>query len=209
MTGGTLVWFRRDLRIDDNAALGRALAAAQRVYCVFVFDSEILDALESRADRRVAFIWDSVRELRKALQGQGGDLIVLQGRAHEAVPRLAATLGVNEVVAAEDYEPAARTRDASVRACLEGHGIGFRTLKDLAVFAKGELLTRAGRPFTVFTPYKKAWLSLVSEAELAPQLSREHLQHLVQPPMATRLPDLRELGFESVDLAAAGIKPGE
>ena len=102
-----LVWFRRDLRLDDNAALGRALAGAQRVFCAFVFDSEILDALESRADRRVDFIWQSVRELRETLRGQGGDLVVLHGRAREEVPRLAAALGVDEVVAAEDYEPAA------------------------------------------------------------------------------------------------------
>ena len=207
--GGALAWFRRDLRIDDNAALGRALATAQRVHCVFVFDTEILDALDSRADRRVAFIWHSVRELREALQGQGGDLIVLHGRASEEVPRLAAALGVDEVVAAEDYEPAACARDALVRTRLEERSIGFRTLKDQAVFAKGELLTRAGRPFTVFTPYKKAWLRLVSEAELAPRLSRDHLKHLVRPPMATRLPGLRELGFEPADLAAAGIRTGE
>lgn len=205
----SLVWFRRDLRIDDNAALGRALATAQRVHCVFVFDTEILDALNSRADRRVAFIWHSVRELREALQGQGGDLIVLHGRAREEVPRLAAALGVDEVVAAEDYEPGACARDAAVRARLEEHGIGLRTLKDQAVFAKGELLTRAGRPYTVFTPYKKAWLKLVGEAELASRLSRGHLKHLVQPPMATRLPALRDLGFEPSDLAAADIRPGE
>ena len=76
-----LVWFRRDLRLDDNAALGRALANAGRVFCTFVFDTEILDALESRADRRVYFIWHSVCELRESLRGQGGDLIVLHGRA--------------------------------------------------------------------------------------------------------------------------------
>jgi deoxyribodipyrimidine photo-lyase len=79
--GRALAWFRRDLRLDDNAALGRALAQAERVFCCFVFDTGILDALESRADRRVDFIWQSVRELRENLRGQGGDLIVLHGCA--------------------------------------------------------------------------------------------------------------------------------
>ncbi len=204
-----LVWFRRDLRLDDNAALGRALAQAERVFCCFVFDTEILDALESRADRRVDFIWQSVRELRENLRGQGGVLIVLHGRAREEVPCLAAALGVDEVVAAEDYEPAAVARDAEVADRLLADGIGFTSVKDTVVFAGSELLTQAGRPFTVFTPYKNAWLKLVSEAEFAPRLAREDLKHLAPPPMATRLPELRELGFTPTDLASAGLRPGE
>jgi deoxyribodipyrimidine photo-lyase len=206
---GALAWFRRDLRLDDNAVLGRALAQAERVFCCFVFDTEILAALESRTDRRVDFIWQSVRALRENLRGQGGDLIVLHGRAREEVPRLAASLGVDEVVAAEDYEPAAVARDSEVADRLRADGIGFTVVKDTAVFAKGELLTQAGRPFTVFTPYKNAWLKLVSEAELAPRLAQEDLKHLAPPPMETRLPELRELGFEAADLASAGLRPGE
>lgn len=206
---GALVWFRRDLRLDDNAALGRALSTAQRVFCTFVFDTEILDALESRADRRVDFIRQSVRELRENLRGQGGDLIVLHGRAREEVPCLAAALGVDEVVAAADCEPAAVARDAEVADRLRADGIGFITVKDTVVFAGSELLTQAGRPFTVFTPYRNAWLKLVSEAELAPRLAQEDLKHLAPPPMATRLPELRELGFTPTDLASAGLRPGE
>lgn len=204
-----LVWLRRDLRLDDNAALGRALGASGQVFCAFAFDTEILDALESRADRRVDFIWQSVSELRETLRGQGGDLIVLHGRAREEMPRLAVSLGVDEVVAAEDYEPAAVARDREVADRLRADGIGFTTVKDTVVFAGSELLTQAGRPFTVFTPYRNAWLKLVSEAELAPRLVREDLKHLAPPPVATRLPELRELGFESTDLASAGLRPGE
>jgi deoxyribodipyrimidine photo-lyase len=204
-----LVWFRRDLRLDDNAALGRALAQAERVFCCFVFDTEILDALESRADRRVDFIWRSLRELRERLQEAGGDLIVLHGRAREEVPRLAAALGVDAVVAAEDYEPAAVARDAEVAERLRASGIGFTAVKDTVVFAKGELLTQGGRPFTVFTPYKNAWLKLVGEAELAPRSDAALLGRLARPQMQTRLPELRELDFAPTDLAAAGISPGE
>lgn len=204
-----LAWFRRDLRLDDNAALGRALAQAERVFCCFVFDTEILDALESRADRRVDFIWRSVRELRERLQESGGDLIVLHGRAREEVPRLAAALGVDEVAAAEDYEPAAVARDAEVAERLRASGIGLALVKDTVVFAKGELLTQGGRPFTVFTPYRNAWLKLVGEAELAPRLDKADLKRLSRPPRATRLPELGDLGFAPTDLAASGIRPGE
>jgi deoxyribodipyrimidine photo-lyase len=209
MSNAALAWLRRDLRLDDNAALGRALARSKQVFCVFVFDTEILDALESRADRRVDFIWRSLGELRERLREAGGDLIVLHGRAREELPHLAVALGVDEVVAAEDYEPAALARDAEVAERLRASGIGFTAVKDTVVFAKGELLTQAGRPFTVFTPYRNAWLKLAGEAELAPRLDAALLGRLARPPMATRLPELRELGFAETDLAAAGIRPGE
>ena len=203
-----LVWLRRDLRVDDNAALGHALARHGRVFCAFVFDTEILDALKSRADRRVDFIWRSVRELRENLRAAGGELIVLHGRAREELPRLATALDVGEVVAAEDYEPAARARDAEVAQRLRPTGIGLTLVKDTVVFAKDELLTQGGRPFTVFTPYKNAWLKLVGEAELAPRLAEGTLRHLAPPPLATRLPELEELGFAPTDLEAVGIRPG-
>ncbi|MDT3735747.1 MAG: deoxyribodipyrimidine photo-lyase [Denitratisoma sp.] len=206
--GGALAWLRRDLRLDDNAALGHALEKHERVFCAFVFDTEILDPLASRTDRRVDFIWNSVRELRERLREAGGDLIVLHGRARDVLPRLAADLGVGEVVAAEDYEPAA-VRDDEVAERLRASGIGFTAVKDTVVFAGSELLTQGGRPFTVFTPYKNAWLKLVGEAELAPRLDEANLKRLARPPHETHLPELNELGFAPTDLAASGIRPGE
>ena len=89
-----LMWFRRDLRVADNAALYAALKAARRVYCAFVYDTEILDVLPSRADRRVEFIAQSVHELGRELAARGGQLIVLHGSARAEIPRLAARLGV-------------------------------------------------------------------------------------------------------------------
>ena len=70
-----LVWFRRDLRSPDHAALHAALRAHGAVHCTFVFDTEILDALPTRSDRRVEFIWESVRELKAALEARGGGLL--------------------------------------------------------------------------------------------------------------------------------------
>jgi deoxyribodipyrimidine photo-lyase len=102
-----LVWFRRDLRDYDHAALYHALKSHPQVFCAFCFDTEILDALPSRSDRRVEFIWHSVQELDAALRGRGGGLIVLHGRAREEIPRLAVRLGVRAVYANGDYEPAA------------------------------------------------------------------------------------------------------
>ena len=92
-----LMWFRRDLRCFDNAALHAALIHAERVHCVFVFDREILDLLADKADRRVEFIWESIVELRVALEAFGGSLHVLYDTASIAIPRLAAALDVDAV----------------------------------------------------------------------------------------------------------------
>jgi deoxyribodipyrimidine photo-lyase len=154
-----LVWFRRDLRSHDHAALYHALTQARRVHCVFVFDTEILDGLTDRADRRVEFIWHSVTELRKALTEMGGGLHVLHGRARELVPELARALGAQALYLNGDYEPQAVARDAEVGRRLAADGRALHAFKDQVIFEKDEVLTREGRPFTVFTPYKRAWLA--------------------------------------------------
>ena len=86
-TPPTLVWFRRDLRDDDHAALSAALRTGGTVYCAFVFDTDILDALPSRRDRRVHFIHGSLQALDAALRARGGALIVRHGRATRSEER--------------------------------------------------------------------------------------------------------------------------
>src|SRR5262249_40366151 len=137
-----LMWFRRDLRIADNAALYQALRTAQRVYCVFVFDTVILDPLRPNgpaADRRVEFIHRSVEELAQRLTEARGALIVLHGVATEEIPRLASELAVDAVFANRDYEPDALARDAQVRDALAGQGQQFHTFKDLVIFEHDEI----------------------------------------------------------------------
>jgi deoxyribodipyrimidine photo-lyase len=142
-----LMWFRRDLRVDDNAALHQALAECRRVYCAFVFDRDILDALPSRADRRVAFIRASLAELDATLRESGGGVIVVHDSASDAMPALAARLSAAAVFAARDYEPAAVARDARVAERLAHDGRALRLVKDTVVFETDEVLTGAGRPF--------------------------------------------------------------
>jgi deoxyribodipyrimidine photo-lyase len=199
-----LVWFHRDLRDHDHAALSTALAAAQEVFCAFVFDTQILDALPSKRDRRVHFIRESLLELDAALRRRGGGLIVRHGRASDEIPRLASELGVSAVYSNRDYEPAAKQRDAEVTAKLAATGIAFHDLKDQAIFDRNEVVTQVGRPFSVFTPYKNAWLKRLTAADWSAY------------PCAGRLagsdlggvPSLGEIGFEATDLADLGILPG-
>ena len=176
-----LFWFRRDLRAFDNAALHAALTNSERVHCVFVFDREILDALQNKADRRVEFIWESVVELRAALAAMGGALHVIYGRAREAIPALAAALDVDAVFSNHDYEPQAVARDAHVAAQLKQKGITFETRKDHVIFEKDEVLTGTGKFFSVFTPYKNAWLKRVEAFYVKPYPIEAHAAHLSAP----------------------------
>jgi deoxyribodipyrimidine photo-lyase len=195
-----LVWFRRDLRVDDHAALSHALRAARSVWCAFVFDRNLLAPLP-RADRRVEFIRESVVALDESLRKLGGGLIVLDGDPVEAIPRLALELKVDAVYANHDDEPYARARDARVRAMLSSAGVDFRTRKDHVVFERDELLTASGTPFSVFSPYKNAWLKRLTPADLTAHPVAEHAGRLEPAPgSSTGVPALAALGFAATNM---------
>jgi len=206
MLDSVLVWFRRDLRDCDHAALCEGLRRARHVYCAFVFDSEILEALPSRTDRRVEFIRESLVELDVALRQRGGGLIVRQAWASSEIPRLANELGVTAVFANRDYEPQAKARDAKVAAALADLRIGFELFKDQVVFDGPEVLTQAGRPYTVFTPYKNSWLKRLTDDDLAAHAGASG--RLLMTSSARGVPSLQDIGFKPTDLRQLGIVPG-
>lgn len=218
-----LVWLRRDLRIDDHAALYHALRDCRRVWCAFVFDRDILDALPSRLDRRVEFIRDSLDELDGRLRAAGGGLIVLHARAAEAIPRLAARLGADAVFVNRDYEPAAVARDAQVAEALARDGCMLVTFKDQALFDRDEVVTGAGRPYAMFTPYRNSWERLLAASEAARAWPVEaHLDALAplpageagammsaDAPLAFGVPSLESIGFARTNLAELPLGTGE
>ena len=203
-----LVWFRRDLRAFDHAALHRALTQSTRVYCVFIFDTDILDGLP-RADRRVEFIRASLTELDLELRKHGGAMIVGHARAETAIPQLAKELNAQAVFANHDYEPAAIARDAAVAYALEAQGCSLITSKDHVVFEKNEVLSQAGKPFSVFTPYKNAWLRQLALDPACTDAwpTKPYFDRLAQQG-GDGIPSLRQLGFEETNLAALRIAAG-
>jgi deoxyribodipyrimidine photo-lyase len=202
-----LIWFRRDLRAHDHAALHAALVGHGAVHCAFAFDTEILDALPGRADRRVDFIWHSVRELQAALAALGGGLHVLHGRAREEIPRLAARLGVAAVYANRDYEPQAVDRDREVGEQLAALGTAFHLRKDQVVFELDEVLTGAGQPYSVFTPYRNAWRKKLDDFYLRSYPVERHARRLAKAGSA--LPSLAKLGFDAAPMQLpAGVSGG-
>lgn len=204
-----LVWFRRDLRVHDHAALHHALRLHAPVHCVFVFDTTLLERLPRR-DRRVEFILRAVQEVAAALRAMGGALIVCQGDPRTEIPRLAAQLGVAAVFANRDYEPAAIARDAEVMRRLQGGkpGVNFLDFKDQVIFERDELMTQGGKAFSVFTPYKNAWLKSLTAAALRAWPVEDYAAQLAPPRDDAALPTLQELGFEATDLGRLGVPTG-
>lgn len=205
-----LVWFRRDLRLNDNPALQAALRRCQRVHCVFVLDRTILDTLPRR-DRRVAFILQCLKDLDASLREAAGGvrsagLLVLQGDPQAVIPSLARTLGVGAVFSAEDYEPYARARDRQVQDALHRDGIAWQSVQDHVLVAPAALLNQTQQPYRVFTPYLRAWRKRLNEASLVPrELPLEDRLAESPPAWEHPVPALSGIGFEAADLESPKI----
>ncbi len=205
----SLVWFRRDLRSFDHAALHHALISSNAVHCVFIYDSAILDALP-RADRRVEFIHACLAELDHDLRQMGGSLLVRHANAVDAIPQLAAELKADAVFVNGDYEPQAIARDGAVAAALEKDGRRLLSYKDQVIFEKSDVLSLTGSTYSVFTPYKNAWLKrMAAEPDcLVGYTVEPHAAAFAPPAGPPALPSLAEIGFETTNLSELAIPTG-
>ncbi len=211
-----LMWFRRDLRAEDNAALHHALKSCAQVLCVFVFDRDILAPLP-RADRRVEFIRESLLDLDgqllrlgRAHGTPGTGMLVRHDSAANALSSLVAQFSVNAVFANHEDEPQALARDARVQSLLASRGVAFHSFKDHLIFERAELLTQAGKPYSVFTPYKNAWLKKVDDFYVKAWPIEKYAAALAvtRDSEAQPVPSLAELGFDATNLSALRIPTG-
>ncbi len=202
-----LVWFRRDLRDYDHAALYNALLTSKQVYCIFVFDTDILDKLKQKADRRVEFIWESVQELKTALQNKGGDLIVEYGKACKLIPSIAASLHIDAVFTNHDYEPSSNKRDQDVTKVLTQYNIQFRSFKDQVLFEKDEILTLNNKPYSVFTPYRNSVLKRLTDKQLAAYPVDFYTDRLAKT-IPTEIVSLKSMGFKRSNLSQMRLPTG-
>ena len=192
----TLFWFRRDLRLDDNAGLYHALKENEEVLPIFIFDSEILASLEDKTDLRVAFIHQSLALLQKQLAEMGSSLLVFHGNPIEILK----TIEAKAVYANQDYEPYARKRDGLVKKIVEEKGSTFKTYKDHVIFEKDEVIKDDGKPYTIFTPYSRKWKSKLDESTLKSFPTEKHVANFKKmKPMD--LPSLAEIGFQETSFS--------
>jgi deoxyribodipyrimidine photo-lyase len=168
-------WFRRDLRVSDNVALSEAAKRAETVIPVFIFE----DAFRTGPDvgaARLAFLLQSVDSLRKNLAELGHAFVVRCGKSEEILPQLCQETGAQAVFANKRYEPYAQRRDERITSLLNCAGFGFEQFKDAVVWEEMEILTQQGKPYTVFTPYSKAWKARPIPAPRA-KFKKNNIQH--------------------------------
>ena len=154
-----IFWFRRDLRLEDNAALFHALKSGIPVQPLFIFDTSILDDLKDRTDPRVSFIYLELQRIHWQLREYGSSLRIYHGKPLDVWKNLIENFKIKEVWANRDYEPYARERDQQVYELLKQEGVAFRASKDHVIFEKNEVVKGDGSPYAVYTPYNKKWKS--------------------------------------------------
>jgi deoxyribodipyrimidine photo-lyase len=193
-----IFWFRRDLRLDDNAGLYHALKSEYPVLCLFIFDKAILDDLEDKADARVTFIYDTIHDLQKELEQHGSNLLVIHDTAEHAWKTIVKDYSINTVFTNHDYEPYAKIRDQAIGDLLKQHNISFKTYKDQVIFEKAEVVKDDGKPYTVYTPFKNKWMQKLKPFYLKAYPSNLYLKNLYQTKQLL-IPTLKALGFEKND----------
>jgi deoxyribodipyrimidine photo-lyase len=199
----SIFWFRRDLRLDDNAGLYHSLKSGNPVLPVFIFDKEILDKLEDKDDARVTFIYQTIESLSAELHKHGASLLVFYDKAVHAWDKLIKEYNIVEVYTNHDYEPYATKRDDEIRAKLEKHSISFKTYKDQVIFEKGEVVKDDGKPYTVYTPYQRKWYSTLKPFYLKAYPTKKYLKNLHKS-KAFSIPTLKEMGFEKGNMTLPG-----
>ena len=190
-----IFWFRRDLRLRDNAGLYHALKGKNPVLCLFVFDRQILDQLQDTSDARVSFIYQTIEALNKELKQHGSALLVKYDRPEAALQELLKEYPIEAVYANNDYEPYATWRDGEIAEKLKKQHIEFKTYKDQVIFETGEVVKDNKEPYTVYTPYKNKWYQRVSDAYLRSYPTEKYLKNLYRHP-GYPLPSLSSMGFE-------------
>lgn len=191
----SICWLRRDLRLNDHAALYQALSSNYPVLLLFIFDPGILDKLSDKNDRRVTFIHQTLRQLSRILRKNGSGLYVMHKPVQQAFEHLSDEFIMKGVYANHDYEPYAIDRDSKIKEVLKNKGIPFYTYKDQVIFEKSEVMKSDGTPYTVFTPFSKRWKERYAQQKPdhypSEALVTKYLKMDVFP-----FPSLETIGFE-------------
>ena len=190
-----IFWFRRDLRLSDNAGLYHALKAGKPVIPIFIFDTNILNKLGDKADRRVEFIHAAIEEIQASLVKKGTSLEVFHGKPADVFKKLLSEYSVEEVFANHDYEPYALERETVIAKMLKEQGVTFQTYKDQVIFEKGEVVKDDGSPYTVFTPYSRKWKAALTDFYLKSYPTQKYFNNFYRQ-AACPIPSLNAMGFK-------------
>ncbi|MDA9803955.1 DNA photolyase family protein [Flavobacteriaceae bacterium] len=161
----SIFWYRRDLRLEDNTGLFKALNENVNILPIFIFDDSIIDELPED-DARVNFIYESLSKINNQLNNHKASLQILKGQIDDVWEKLVTTYDIHKVYLNKDYEPYAIKRDQKIKEFLNSKGIEMKTFKDQVIFEEDEIVKADGKPYTVFTPYKRKWLEKFTKVNL-------------------------------------------
>ena len=201
------MWFRRDLRLHDNAALHSALSQSDNVFCVFIFDINILDNLKSKEDQRIEFIWEALKEMKTSLNSIKSDIIVMHANPMEAIPAILNKYNCEALFFNKDYESYAAKRDGEVMGCVSKLGVESYQFKDTVLFEEKEILSQSDKPYTVFSPYKNNHLNRLYQDGII-QHDCESNKKKFAVVEAEEIPSLESLGFKKTNLDRLKIPTG-
>lgn len=199
MVKTSIFWFRRDLRLTDNCGLYNALKSGNKIIPIFIFDTNILDKLDDKYDKRVNFIYKTLEEIQNKLVENGTSLIIKIGKPKEIWENLINEFEIDSVYTNHDYEPYAISRDKEIKEFLNSKNIEFYSFKDQVIFEKDEILSGQNKPYTVYTPYKNKWKEKISSTKIEEFESEKLLSNLLKM-KPSKIPTLNEIGFEKVNL---------
>ena len=191
----TFFWFRRDLRLEDNTALYHALVSGKPVIPLFIFDTNILDKLEDKEDKRVEFIHQQLLRLNKQLISLGASLLVKHGDPLQIWKELNTSYTIHEIYANHDYEPYGIERDENVKTYFNTFDIPFLTYKDMVIFERDEVVKDDGKPYSVFTPYSRKWMAKLDAKSLNSSPTEKHFDNFLKTEH-TGVPSLHDIGFK-------------
>jgi len=194
-----IFWFRRDLRLNDNAALYHALKSGKEVQPIFIFDVEILEKLEDKTDARVSFIHSQIVRLKQELNEMGADLWVFHAKPLEVFNDLINKHNIDSIFTNHDYEPYAKQRDEAIEKLIQSKNISLHSFKDQCIFEKDEIVKDDGKPYTVFTPYSRKWKDKLNAFYLKPYPTSQHFKHFHKSNF-TNLVSLQEMGFKQTSI---------
>ena len=189
-----LFWFRRDLRLIDNHGLYEALQSELPVLPIFIFDTNILEKLENKEDKRVDFIFQALEKLNEYLEKQGKSIQFFYGKPLEIYEKLSQQYEIGNVFCNEDYEPYAIKRDQDIKDFLASKNINFYQFKDQVIFQKDEIVKADGKPYTVYTPYSRQWLLKFNDQNLEFFASDKKLDNLLN--IEKQKITLKHIGFK-------------
>jgi deoxyribodipyrimidine photo-lyase len=191
----TIFWFRRDLRLEDNAGLYHALKGKYPVLPIFIFDTNILDDLTDKQDNRLAFIHNEIEALQQELIKLGSSIKCLHTTPEEAFTTLLKDYKIAEVITNKDYEPYGNERDRSIAELLKSHKIPFKSYKDQVIFEQQEVVKDNGEPYSVFTPFSRKWKEKLNDFYLKPYPTLHYKNNFFKTKPYT-IPSLHQLGFK-------------